>query len=552
MDVILDVLGGNSFSIEVGPFDTVLHVKEKVQKIHHIPVSYQTFVFHGEILPDDLQLSRSQLRRGYRINLLVTAPDFQNLAPPPPPLPLGTPEFPPSSHLNPLADYCDQLFGSSTQVMPMPSNRNVFQELMPPPMRMTLKVKVPTILDRIPIEMECEDTVRKLKEKILALDNLRGIPVERIALQSHSARVELLNHQVLQDCCSVPENNEIDVVVKPQKLAVTVMPMLTGMKILIKVNPADNVAALRQELNECRKAFRFRLPENGGYFFVHKQKVLREEESFQFHGIRQGDTIETIDGFITDAVAQNPPAPTPTFGTPEFPPSLNLKTLPQDHQDPSGFGKLQFPSPTQVTPMQQMPPPQLPSLGPPRVTVNVKLPKSKDRIPIEMAENDVVGKLKKKIVALKDMQGVAVDRIVLYPGLTRGGMWNPNIDVFLKWSVPVTRGSSSVSRKQMVVLMPLHSNLANVVVEVNPMDNVSSVLKNQMKKLEEKLMFRLAQYGTYFFLYKEEVMNQQETFEWHGVRDGDSIRVFVGYVTDSIPLLHVAENRKYRYFVLHS
>ncbi|KAH1140022.1 hypothetical protein GYH30_029080 [Glycine max] len=488
MDVILDVLGGNSFSIEVGPFDTVLHVKEKVQKIHHIPVSYQTFVFHGEILPDDLQLSRSQLRRGYRINLLVTAPDFQNLAPPPPPLPLGTPEFPPSSHLNPLADYCDQLFGSSTQVMPMPSNRNVFQELMPPPMRMTLKVKVPTILDRIPIEMECEDTVRKLKEKILALDNLRGIPVERIALQSHSARVELLNHQVLQDCCSVPENNEIDVVVKPQKLAVTVMPMHTGMKILIKVNPADNVAALRQELNECRKAFRFRLPENGGYFFVHKQKVLREEESFQFHGIRQAavSIANAGDADATDAAA----------------------------------------------------------------TASVSGATESDRE--QMAENDVVGKLKKKIVALKDMQGVAVDRIVLYPGLTRGGMWNPNIDVFLKWSVPVTRGSSSASRKQMVVLMPLHSNLANVVVEVNPMDNVSSVLKNQMKKLEEKLMFRLAQYGTYFFLYKEEVMNQQETFEWHGVRDGDSIRVFVGYVTDSIPLLHVAENRKYRYFVLHS
>lgn len=388
MDVILDVLGGNSFSIEVGPFDTVLHVKEKVQKIHHIPVSYQTFVFHGEILPDDLQLSRSQLRRGYRINLLVTAPDFQNLAPPPPPLPLGTPEFPPSSHLNPLADYCDQLFGSSTQVMPMPSNRNVFQELMPPPMRMTLKVKVPTILDRIPIEMECEDTVRKLKEKILALDNLRGIPVERIALQSHSARVELLNHQVLQDCCSVLENNEID--------------------------------AFSKTCSEKRM-------------------------------------------------------------------------------------------------------------------VNVKLPMSQNRIRIEVEVDDTFRKLKEKIVALEGMQGVPVERILLYPcSPIPQSVLNPIFYVYLKSSVPVAGGgSSSASSGKMTVYLKPNGLPKCYPLQVNAVDNVSA-LGQQLGLLLQNHPLRLPPNEVFFMVYKGEWMNEQESFEWHGIRDCTKIATFVGCVNDSI------------------
>ncbi|KOM51469.1 hypothetical protein LR48_Vigan09g012800 [Vigna angularis] len=44
---------------------------------------------------------------------------------------------------------------------------------------------------------------------------------------------------------------------------------------------------------------------------------------------------------------------------------------------------------------------------------SVKMPKSRDRVRIESDREETVGKLKEKIAAGKDMQGVPADRIVL-------------------------------------------------------------------------------------------------------------------------------------------
>ncbi|KAH1217304.1 hypothetical protein GmHk_13G037991 [Glycine max] len=446
MEVILEILGGNSFFIdvgpsffiEVGPLDTVLDVKEKVQTLHNIPISYQTFLFNGEVLQDDLQVSTSGIDRGSRIGLLVAPPDDANLAPPQPTLrppwhtrPFGMPEFPPSLHLNiiphvydpfgygmpnipefssltelrPMPQMPQQLPSSSTEDMLVPSNSNEFEEPLPdmmeasPPSetagRVTLNVKVHEIQDRIPIEMEFEDTVLKVKEKIVAREDMRGVPLERIALQSHSAGVELLDHQVLQDCCAVLENNEID-------------------------------------------AF--------------------------------------------------------------------SKTCPEKRM------------------------------------VNVKLPMSRNRIRIEVEVNDTFQKLKEKIVALEEMQGVPVERILLYPcSPIPESVLNPIFYVYLKSSVPVAGGagggSSSASSGKMTVYLKPNGRPKCYPLQVNAVDNVSA-LGQQLGRLLRNSPHRLPQDEAFFMVHRGEWMNEQESFEWHGVRNGTKIVTFVGRLNDSVtPIL---------------
>ncbi|KAK6775775.1 hypothetical protein RDI58_026776 [Solanum bulbocastanum] len=56
MDLFFYPTKGSSFAIEVGYFDTVLEVKEKIQKYQGIPVPKQTLIFKGNVLADDLNV----------------------------------------------------------------------------------------------------------------------------------------------------------------------------------------------------------------------------------------------------------------------------------------------------------------------------------------------------------------------------------------------------------------------------------------------------------------------------------------------------------------
>lgn len=49
MDVIFETSKGRRFEIEVGFFDTVLEMKEKIQKYEGFPVAQQTLVFKDQV-----------------------------------------------------------------------------------------------------------------------------------------------------------------------------------------------------------------------------------------------------------------------------------------------------------------------------------------------------------------------------------------------------------------------------------------------------------------------------------------------------------------------
>ncbi|XP_020876490.1 LOW QUALITY PROTEIN: uncharacterized protein LOC110227232 [Arabidopsis lyrata subsp. lyrata] len=58
MDVFFETQDGYKFEIELGYWDTVLEIKQKIEKYQRIPVSTQTLVFQGNVLQDHLDIEQ--------------------------------------------------------------------------------------------------------------------------------------------------------------------------------------------------------------------------------------------------------------------------------------------------------------------------------------------------------------------------------------------------------------------------------------------------------------------------------------------------------------
>lgn len=69
MDVIIETQKGLLFEIEVGYFDTVLEIKEKIEKYKKIPVSKQTLILKGKVLEDNDDVKKCDVYHGTRILL---------------------------------------------------------------------------------------------------------------------------------------------------------------------------------------------------------------------------------------------------------------------------------------------------------------------------------------------------------------------------------------------------------------------------------------------------------------------------------------------------
>ncbi|CAN6546649.1 unnamed protein product [Malus baccata var. baccata] len=78
MDVNFELRRGKYFTIEVGYFDTVLEIKEKVQKYQGIPISHQTLVFNGKVLNDERDVAYCEIYNNSSIQLLI-ASEFDKL-----------------------------------------------------------------------------------------------------------------------------------------------------------------------------------------------------------------------------------------------------------------------------------------------------------------------------------------------------------------------------------------------------------------------------------------------------------------------------------------
>uniref|UniRef100_A0A7N0UCG6 Ubiquitin-like domain-containing protein n=1 Tax=Kalanchoe fedtschenkoi TaxID=63787 RepID=A0A7N0UCG6_KALFE len=175
-----------------------------------------------------------------------------------------------------------------------------------PSEKVQIRLRMPSPISPISIEMSQSDTFSKLKDKI---HDLEHIPPHRVSLY-HS-------HKELHDQIPVRDfdGQEVGVSVKQSptasfgsgashgassrnKLRLMVLPKNGTQRIPVEVNAGDCVGELRRELGRLQERMGFSLPAEG-YFFIYKQNVMDDDQSFRWHDVGQGDTIEIFNGSVT-------------------------------------------------------------------------------------------------------------------------------------------------------------------------------------------------------------------------------------------------------------
>ncbi|TKY53094.1 Polyubiquitin protein [Spatholobus suberectus] len=259
MDVIFEPQRGRPFSIEIGFFDTVLEMKEKVQKYQNISVSKQTLILNGQVLRDTDDPWKVEILQNTRIQIQLS-PDHKE-------------------------EENKECANSSYA-------------------KIHLNVKTASKTHVVPLEVDVNDTVLRLKERIHETETVAA-PVGRLLLHAATG-AELHDHQLLRDC-DVSESGEIDVSFRPsptasppgpKRLKLMVLPKSGTKKVPVEVNASDNVGELRKELQKLHQRLQFHLPQDG-YFFIYKQNVMDDDRSFRWHHVGQGDTIEIFNGSVT-------------------------------------------------------------------------------------------------------------------------------------------------------------------------------------------------------------------------------------------------------------
>ncbi|KAL9285634.1 putative Ubiquitin domain-containing protein [Arabidopsis thaliana] len=71
MDVFFETQSGDKFEIELGYWDTMLEIKEKIEKYQCIPVSKQTLIFQGVVLQDHLDIKQCVILNHSHIQIFV-------------------------------------------------------------------------------------------------------------------------------------------------------------------------------------------------------------------------------------------------------------------------------------------------------------------------------------------------------------------------------------------------------------------------------------------------------------------------------------------------
>ncbi|XP_062086795.1 ubiquitin domain-containing protein 7SL RNA1-like [Humulus lupulus] len=276
MDVIFDPPNGKSFSIEVGFFDTILEIKQKIERYHAIPIPSQTLVFNRQVLQDERDVADCDILQNSHIRLIIASSDHFD---------------------RPTAN--DDATINVDEDSPAPIFLNN---------KISLNLKIPTPTPHVvPVEMDVNDTVSSLKDKIQEMEP-SVVSAKRLVLHSSSGLVELQDKRSLSEC-ELSENAEIEVSLRrsptatvvggPKKLKLVVIPKCGSKRAVVEMSPYDNVAELRKELEKLRQmGSQFPLPPEG-YFFIYKQNVMDEDKSFRWHHVSQGDSVDIFNGSVT-------------------------------------------------------------------------------------------------------------------------------------------------------------------------------------------------------------------------------------------------------------
>ncbi|KAJ0974732.1 hypothetical protein J5N97_016714 [Dioscorea zingiberensis] len=265
MDVTIQTNKGKSFKMEIGFFDTVREIKEKVEKYHGVPVAKQSLYIHGAAMADERDTEYYEVLEGSKIKLFVEPDEGEK----------------------------EENEDEEREEGEGERKRR----------RLNIVINVPATKRQVAVEMEGGETVGWLKEMILS----EGLAAGRVALVVGG--VEMQDQQRTLEEYGVGEGMEVSVVTRTapaavatagggKRMTVMVLPKGGTKKIAVEVNVMDNVREMRKELERLQSLQHLHLPPEG-YFFIYKQEVMEEDHSFRWHGVRPNDTIEIFNGSVT-------------------------------------------------------------------------------------------------------------------------------------------------------------------------------------------------------------------------------------------------------------
>ncbi|CAN6859557.1 unnamed protein product, partial [Brassica oleracea var. botrytis] len=155
MDVFFEVQRGPTFCIELGYWDTVLEIKQKIEKYQRIPVSKQTLFFQGKVLQDDHDIEQCAILNNSHLQIISSSPGTDqhrnnNQV-------LKTEQSPPSNSTEPIIN------GQDLPVMMARTNNNN----NPKKLRVMVLPKSGTM--KIPVEVNASDNVGELRKELVKI-----------------------------------------------------------------------------------------------------------------------------------------------------------------------------------------------------------------------------------------------------------------------------------------------------------------------------------------------------------------------------------------------
>ncbi|KAG7619555.1 Ubiquitin domain [Arabidopsis suecica] len=265
MKFLVEILGGSSFEIEVERTDTLLVVKQKIEKSQRVPVSKQTLIVDGIfILREDLNLDQCQIFHDSQIQLEVS-PD-----------------------VNPIHNDDDQMpqTEQSTQA-PWISVEEYFAGQDWP----LTEEEIRKIYSYRP---ETTQDISKIQDAHQTEESPPSNSVkETVNIQDSSVKfASKNNNDQVPPTKQFPQSNLVKKITNGKKrvrqMLVYVSPY-PGMNevptnILVQVKVTDEVKTLRGLM---------KLPQEG-YIFTHNNQVLNEDQSYECNSVKPLDTIVIV------------------------------------------------------------------------------------------------------------------------------------------------------------------------------------------------------------------------------------------------------------------
>jgi len=280
MKMTVENESGSTFSIDIGLQDTVLTFKRKIEMTQRIPVSRQTIFFQGKLLEDHLDIFEWDILQNPLLHLSISPDDnpTQNQVP--------------QSPSNPIHEFVKNQDSAEDKKNPVLLHQTGKPPLPPKSSPLTTENFSKNQHDR--------PVITKMVPELLGPQGTSPVTVGR-----RRNRDQEVQNRVSSSSDSVKEVINIpDTPARkktknyPLKITVMVQPFKETRRIQVEVNVLSNVEVLRKELVKMQERGELNLPHEG-FFFIHKQDVLREDQSFMANRVAPGDTIEIFQGYVT-------------------------------------------------------------------------------------------------------------------------------------------------------------------------------------------------------------------------------------------------------------